>query len=118
MLHEFAHALFDVHFIPILGREEDAADLVAAYIYLQLTDVEVPQLVVGTVYNYLVVQTHDADSAQTAKEFLEYSSETHSLPSQRAYNLMCVAYGAKPKLFADVVSKEYLPKHRDRKSVV
>jgi hypothetical protein len=112
VLHEFAHALFDVHFIPILGREEDAADLVAAYIYLQLTDVEVRQLVVGTVYNYLVVQTHDADSAQTAKEFLEYSSETHSLPSQRAYNLMCVAYGAKPKLFADVVSKEYLPKHR------
>jgi hypothetical protein len=111
-LHEFAHALFDMLFIPILGREEDAADQVAAYIYLQLNDGEVRRLVLGTVYNYLVIQTDTPDSTQSAKEFLEESSDTHSLPSQRAYNLLCVAYGAKPKLFSDVVSKEYLPKER------
>jgi len=111
-LHEFAHALFDLHFIPILGREEDAADQVAAYIYLQLTDDEVRRLVSGTVYNYLVVETMDEDSAQTAKEFLEDSTETHSLPAQRGYNLLCVAYGSKPKLFSDVVSKKYLPSER------
>jgi hypothetical protein len=111
-LHEFAHALFDILFIPILGREEDAADQVAAYIYLRLSDVEVKRLVYGTAYNYLMVQTKTADSAQTAKEFLEYSSETHSFPSQRAYNLLCVANGSKPKLFSDVISKGYLPKER------
>jgi len=111
-LHEFAHALFDILFIPILGREEDAADQVAAYIYLRLSDVEVKRLVNGTVYNYLVVQTKTADSAQTGKEFLEDSSYTHSFPSQRAYNLLCVAYGSKPKLFSEVISKGYLPKER------
>jgi hypothetical protein len=111
-LHEFAHALFDMHFIPILGREEDAADQVAAYIYLQLSDVEVRRLVLGTAYNYLAVQTQTDDSAQSAEEFLEDSSESHSFPSQRAYNLLCVAYGLKPKLFSDVVSKGYLPKER------
>jgi hypothetical protein len=36
VLHEFAHALFDYTDVPILGREEDAADQVSAYIYLQL----------------------------------------------------------------------------------
>jgi hypothetical protein len=36
VLHEFAHALFDYFDTPVLGREEDAADHVAACIYLQL----------------------------------------------------------------------------------
>ena len=34
-LHEAAHALFDLLAIPVLGREEDAADQVAAYYMLQ-----------------------------------------------------------------------------------
>jgi hypothetical protein len=109
-LHEFAHALFDILFIPILGREEDAADQVAAYIYLKLSDVEVKRLVYGTAYNYLAVQAKTADSAQTAKEFLQDSSGAHSFPSQRAHNLLCVAYGAKPKLFSDVITKGHLPR--------
>ena len=111
-LHEFAHALFDMYDIPIFGREEDAADQLAAYLYLQLGGDETRRLILGTAYNYLVVETNDEDSAQTAKEFIEDSAETHSLPAQRAYNLLCVAYGANPKLFADVASKGYLPRER------
>ena len=36
----------------------------------------------------------------------------HSLDAQRFYNLLCLAYGAEPELFADVVSKQYLPADR------
>ena len=111
-LHEFSHALFDMFFTPIFGREEDAADHLAAYLYLQLGEDEARRLILGTVYNYIVVETNDADSAQSAKESVEKSADTHSLPTQRAYSLLCIAYGANPKLFADVVSQGYLPKKR------
>ena len=52
-LHEFAHALFDMLDIPVLGREEDAADQVAAYIYLNLGPVESRRLILGTAYTFL-----------------------------------------------------------------
>jgi hypothetical protein len=43
---------------------------------------------------------------------LEAFSSAHSAPAQRFYNLLCLAYGADPKLFADVVEKGYLPQKR------
>jgi hypothetical protein len=112
VLHEFSHALFDMYYTPMFGREEDAADQLAAYLYLQLGEEEARRLIMGTVYLYLVVETQDEDSAQTVDEFIEDSAETHSLPAQRAYNLVCMAYGANPKVFADVAAKVKLPEHR------
>jgi hypothetical protein len=112
VLHEFSHALFDMFYTPMFGREEDAADQLAAYLYLQLGEDEARRLIRGTAYNYLVVETNDEDSAQTVEEFIEDSAETHSLPAQRAYNLLCMAYGANPKLFADLVSNGRLPEDR------
>jgi len=112
VLHEFSHALFDMFYTPMFGREEDAADQLAAYLYLQLGEDEARRLIMGTAFNYLVIETSDEDSAQTAEEFIEDSAESHSLPAQRAYNLLCMAYGANPKLFSDVVSKDLLPEER------
>jgi hypothetical protein len=39
-------------------------------------------------------------------------ADEHGTPAQRFYNLLCIAYGADPSLFADLVDKEYLPKKR------
>lgn len=39
-------------------------------------------------------------------------SDAHSPPAQRFYNLLCIAYGADARLFADVVANDYLPKER------
>ena len=60
-----------------------------------------------TVYNYL----NEAKSETAPRLLEEYASE-HGTPAQRAYNLLCMAYGADAKLFRDVVSKGYLPKDR------
>ena len=51
-LHEFAHALFDMLNVLVLGREEDAADQVAAYINLQFGKAEARRLIMGTAYAY------------------------------------------------------------------
>ena len=40
------------------------------------------------------------------------SVANHGTPAQRAYNLLCIAYGADAKLFGDFVTKGYLPKKR------
>lgn len=106
-LHEVAHALFDLLRLPVLGREEDAADQVAAYILLQLDDTEARRLITGAAHAY------GTEELRTGKcrSLEDYSSE-HSTPAQRAFNTLCIAYGANRRLFANVVSEGYLPKAR------
>ena len=41
----------------------------------------------------------------------DYAGE-HGTPAQRFFNVLCIAYGADTKLFADIVSGGYLPKTR------
>ena len=105
-LHEFGHALFDMLNLPVFGREEDAADQVASYLILQLGKAEARRLIAGTAYAYKTEA--EAASAPSLKEF----ADEHGTPAQRAFNLLCVAYGADPELFGDFVTKGYLPKKR------
>ncbi|MEJ2177904.1 MAG: DUF4344 domain-containing metallopeptidase [Gammaproteobacteria bacterium] len=106
VLHEFAHALFDYLDVPILGREEDAADQVSAYIYLQLDGAEARRLIMGTTYAYLL-EVQDTDPP-TMEEF----ADEHSTSEQRAFNLLCMAYGSNPELFRDVAITGGLPQFR------
>ncbi len=104
-LHETAHALFDQLRLPILGREEDAADQLAALILLHLDKRAARDTVAGVAWMY----AHDARQAKVGEQAF---ANVHSLDAQRFYNLLCLAYGAEPELFADVVSKQYLPADR------
>ena len=106
VLHEFAHALFDYLDVPVLGREEDAADQVSAYIYLQLGKAEARRLITGTVYAYMR-EVQDTDPP-TMEEF----ADEHSTPEQRAINLICMAYGADPELFKDITILGGVPQYR------
>jgi hypothetical protein len=106
VLHEFAHALFDYHDVPVLGREEDAADQVSALIYLQTNKEEARRLITGTVYAYML-EVQDTDPP----DMEEYADE-HSTSEQRAINLICLAYGADPELFADLPALGGLPQYR------
>jgi hypothetical protein len=106
-LHEFGHALFDMLNLPVLGREEDAADQVSAYIMLHLGEAEARRLILGTAYAYKT----EVESAATPPKLQEFADE-HGMPAQRLYNLLCLAYGADAKAFGDLVTKGYLPKKR------
>jgi len=106
-LHEFGHALFDMLELPVFGREEDAADQLAAYILLQFGESEARRLIAGTAYAY----HFDGTKADSCRSMEDYASE-HGTPAQRFYNVLCMAYGADTKLFADIVSGGYLPATR------
>jgi hypothetical protein len=106
ILHEFAHALFDYLDIPVLGREEDAADQVSAFIYLKFPPAEARRLIMGTVYTYMA-EVEDTD----APTMNEYADE-HGTTEQRRFNLLCMAYGHDPEQFKDVVDWGGLPQFR------
>jgi hypothetical protein len=106
-LHEFAHAMFDMLGVPVLGREEDAADQVSAYMMLHLGKAEARRLIVGTSYAYKT----EAEAA-TAPPTMKQIADAHGTPAQRFYNLLCIAYGADAQLFGDMVEKGHLPKDR------
>ena len=105
-LHEFAHAMFDMLQVPVLGREEDAADQVSAYIMLHLGKIEARRLIGGTAYAYKI----EVDAA-TAPPALKQFADAHGTPAQRFYNLLCIAYGADAQLFGDMVEEAHLPKN-------
>jgi hypothetical protein len=110
-LHEFGHAVFDIYQVPLFASEEDSADRFAVYIMLQFGKDQARRLVGGAAYAANeIIKNYNQDS-KVEKTLQKYSS-VHGLPEQRFYNLLCLAYGADPKLFADVVEKEYLPKRR------
>jgi hypothetical protein len=106
-LHEFGHALFDLLRVPVLGREEDAADQVSAYIMLHLGKAEARRLIEGVAYAYRTEATADA-APLTMTRF----ADVHGTPAQRFFNVLCIAYGADAPLFGDMVEKGYLPKER------
>ena len=104
-LHEVSHAMFDLLKVPILGREEDAADQVAAFLMLQLDKDIARKSIAGVAFMY-------GKEAQSENPKLERFADVHGLSAQRLFNVLCLAYGADPKLFGDVVEKGYLPKSR------
>ncbi len=104
-LHEIGHAVFDMLKVPILGREEDAADQVADYMLLHLGKDEARRTVVGIAFMY----GHEAQAQ--SPQFKQFA-DVHGTSGQRFYNLLCLAYGAEPEVFADLVEKKYLPESR------
>jgi hypothetical protein len=106
-LHETGHALFDILQVPLFGREEDAADQFSTFVMLRFAKEEARRLILGSAYQY----KGDLSSPTVTMPRYKFADE-HGTPVQRFYNLMCTAYGSDPKLFADVVDKEFLPKER------
>jgi len=105
--HEFGHAVFDLLAVPSFGGAEDAADQFSAFMMLHVGKDEARRMILGAAYSYRNVL-----QSSTVILPLQAFSDIHGVPAQRFYNLLCVAYGADPKLFADAVEKGYLPQAR------
>jgi hypothetical protein len=105
LLHEVAHAIFDLLKIPIFGREEDAADQLAAFILLQFGNDAARRTISGAA---LLFRQMAVDQQPGTADF----AAVHGLPAQRFVNVLCIAFGAEPKLFLDFVKQGFLPPHR------
>jgi hypothetical protein len=90
--HEIGHAVIDMLDLPVLGREEDAADMLAAYAILTLDKPLPHRVLAGATWMW----GQEARREQPDKGAL---ADVHSLSYQRFFNLLCLAYGADPITF-------------------
>lgn len=107
-LHEVGHAVFDLLEVPVLGREEDAADMFAAYLQLQFASEEARVLILGNAF----IGRKEAQETMVQKLGVKDFAKEHGLPAQRYYNFLCMAYGFDKVLFADAVTLWNLPADR------
>ena len=110
--HEFGHLVFDVYEVPVLGREEDAADNFATFLMLRFRP-DGSRLIMGAAWSF---HTFIKDYRLNPKATLPLAafSSDHGQPEERFYNMMCIAYGSDATLYAGLVAKGYLPQFRAR----
>jgi hypothetical protein len=108
-LHEVGHAAFDILGVPIFGREEDAADHFATYIMLQFGRGQARRLIGGAAWAWRAYLGDYRRNPVVQTRLAAFASD-HGLPQERFYNLLCLAFGANKREFADVES--YLPPTR------
>ena len=114
LVHEFGHALISELNIPVLGKEEDAADQIATIALL----VGVP----GHWHDDSPLERQNAKkldvvahtwhiewelARQTGSKIAYWDS--HSLDIQRFYTILCLVYGSDPDQYSDLIGTMTLP---------
>ncbi len=108
VLHEVGHALFDNLQVPVLGREEDAADQLAAFLALQFDKEVATTVVTGMAYAQLALKNVGMGVPVDRRSF----ADEHGTADQRFYNVLCIAYGSDPGAFASFADPSVLPPER------
>jgi hypothetical protein len=103
-LHELGHAVSDIFSLPVMGREEDSADQIAAFVSLQFGPDVARTAIAGAAHSWLSLHRRRGD--------VYPFWDSHSTDMQRVYNFLCIGYGGHPDLFKDMVEKRWLPKTR------
>ena len=104
-LHEAGHALVDLLHIPVFGNQEEAADVFANVVLLHVRERALRDTMLGIAWMYAQEARDESAAARSL-------ADGHPLAGQRYYNCLCLAYGARPRLFADVVRHDELPASR------
>jgi predicted HD phosphohydrolase len=101
LLHETGHALFSIYNVPILGREEDAADEIAGFVMMQFGNDVALTTMKGAAWKWL------SDDWTNPTYY-----DVHSSSQARFYNFLCMAYGGNPAAFKQFVDLGWLPQAR------
>jgi hypothetical protein len=107
MFHEIGHMLVSAYQVPVLGKEEDAVDNLAAVIMLLADSEESGKMLSNAAAAWFM--SHDR-SQKAGAEAITWGE--HSLDIQRAYQIVCLMYGANPDRFKDVADAAELPEER------
>ncbi|MBN9414298.1 MAG: hypothetical protein J0I12_02620 [Candidatus Eremiobacteraeota bacterium] len=106
LMHEMGHALIGEMDVPVVGREEDAADEFATMILLDCG----PQghQILGSAADWFYAM------GRNQKELAFW--DEHSLDQQRLYNILLLMYGHSPNTYGSIVST-IVPKNRMAKAL-
>jgi hypothetical protein len=104
--HELGHALIDVLALPVLGKEEDAADGLASVLTHYIWDEETATQITYDTANGFALWAAEPEGWDSAY------ADTHSLDQQRYYSTVCLFYGANPETREAVAVDLELPEDR------
>lgn len=107
LAHETAHALVSVFEIPVIGREEDGADALAAIVALKMGNSFADRVVVNAARGWFLGDQRDKKEGIPAAFYDE-----HGLDLQRAYYIVCLMVGGAPDKFGGLANEVKLPKER------
>lgn len=89
--HELGHALIDQLELPVLGREEDAADILSVLLIDEVWEPDVAEQIVAN--NALAYAMRAAEGAEGDPAFWD----VHGHDLQRYFTHVCLFYGADPE---------------------
>jgi hypothetical protein len=110
--HELGHALVSEMKLPILGREEDAADVFAIVTALQMGDHLSHRALEDAARGWFLAARRDKREGQAFGYY-----ERHGLNEQRAYQIVCLMVGSDPVRFKALAEETKLPADRRRTCV-
>lgn len=116
LLHEMGHMVIAVYHVPVLGREEDAADRFAtAVMTAKLSDGAPRQhnIVLSAAMFFDAIHTLNQESAPGQYDW----ADEHGEPRQRADMISCLLFGADPSAYTDLAKDIGLDSDRQARCV-
>ena len=109
LLHETAHNIITEFSLPVLGRQEDAADLFAVLTLLKVGSPMSHRVLAEAARGWFLSERR----AKRDREAPVYY-DAHGLDGQRAYQIVCLMVGSDPVKFAELANEAKLPEDRQR----
>ena len=107
VVHEIGHAVIGEMEMPVLGREEDAADAFAIYAALWFGDDFSHRILVEATQGWFLSDQRDRKEGEKLAFY-----GAHGIDVQRAYQVVCFMVGSDPAKFKDLADKTKLPEDR------
>jgi hypothetical protein len=107
LLHELGHAAVDQFNLPVLGKEEDAADSFAATRLIRIRSEFSDQVVASAAKAWFLMDRRDRKEGETVPYYDE-----HGLDQQRAYQIVCFVVGSDASKFKKLADETKLPDDR------
>jgi hypothetical protein len=106
-VHEVGHMVITELGLPVLGREEDAADSYAVVTMLKVGDNLSDDILIQSARGWFM---SDARAKKQKATVVFY--DAHGLDRQRAYNIVCLMVGSDPERFSKVADLTKMPEER------
>jgi Putative metallopeptidase len=106
-VHEVGHMVITELGLPVLGREEDAADSYAVVTMLKVGDNLSDNILIQSARGWFM---SDARAKKQKATVVFY--DAHGLDRQRAYNIVCLMVGSDPERFSKVADLTKMPEER------
>ncbi|MFT6659287.1 DUF4344 domain-containing metallopeptidase [Maritalea sp.] len=100
LYHEVGHLLISQFTLPILGKEEDAADNIATVMLLAAEDDDKDAMLIDAANSFFY--SNNAAPEEIADEAMY---DLHSLDLQRAFQVICLMVGSDAELFGDLADE-------------